>query len=192
MVEVQYTPGKNKEDTPEEPENPHLAPLLSTFKSRGLVFNQLEENLDGQHYLLKCTDGIFSGKFLFINKTPDGEVFGSGDPETNQDITMYIESAGLSERHADIKFQSTYMQSMQSFQSFATSVASSDAESGAESLYLRHGSYVLKDLQSESGTWVRIPGAFCREQHQKLLNLHMPSTVIYHAWSVPFVCIHSS
>ena len=43
-------------------------------------------------------------EFLFINKTPDGEVFGCGDPETNQDITMYIESAGLSERHADIKF----------------------------------------------------------------------------------------
>ena len=50
-----------------------------------------------------------------MNKTPDGEVFGAGDPESNQDITMYIESAGLSERHADIKFHPTYMQSMQSF-----------------------------------------------------------------------------
>ena len=36
----------------------------------------------------------------------------------------------------------------------------------------RHGSYVLKDLNSESGTWVRIPGAFSNEQHPKLLNLH--------------------
>ena len=56
---------------------------------------------------MKCTDGIFSGKFLFINTTPDGEVFGSGNPEENEDITMYIEAAELSERHADIKFQSS-------------------------------------------------------------------------------------
>jgi hypothetical protein len=53
--------------------------------------------------LLKCTDGIFSGKFLFINTTPDGELFGSGDPE-KIDLTMYIESADLSEKHAEIKF----------------------------------------------------------------------------------------
>jgi hypothetical protein len=53
--------------------------------------------------LLKCTDGIFSGKFLFINTTPDGELFGSGDPDTI-DLTMYIESAELSEKHAEIKF----------------------------------------------------------------------------------------
>ena len=124
--------------------------------------------------MLKCTDGIFSGKFLFINKTPDGEVFGAGDPEENPDITMYIESAELSERHADIKFHPTYVQTMQSFTSFATSVASSDMESssGTEALYQRHGSYVLKDLSSETGTWVRIPSAFSREQHSKLLNLH--------------------
>jgi FHA domain len=55
------------------------------------------------NYLLKCTDGIFSGKFLFINTTPDGELFGSGDPE-KIDLTMYIESAELSEKHAEIKF----------------------------------------------------------------------------------------
>jgi hypothetical protein len=57
-----------------------------------------------KQYLLRCTDGIFKGKFLFINVTPDGEVFGSGDPEQNQDITMYIESAGLSLRHASIVY----------------------------------------------------------------------------------------
>ena len=63
--------------------------------------------MDGPHYLLKCTDGIFMGRFLFINTTPEGEVFGSGDPDINSDITMYIESAELSERHADIKFHPT-------------------------------------------------------------------------------------
>lgn len=55
------------------------------------------------NYLLKCTDGIFSGKFLYINTTPDGELFGSGDPD-KIDLTMYIESAELSEKHAEIKF----------------------------------------------------------------------------------------
>ena len=55
------------------------------------------------NYLLKCTDGIFSGKFLFINTTPDGELFGAGDPD-KIDLTMYIESAELSEKHAEIKF----------------------------------------------------------------------------------------
>jgi len=79
---------------------------------------------------LKCTDGIFSGKFLYINTTPDGEVFGSGDPEENQDITMYIESADLSERHADIKFHPSYVQSMPSFASFATSIADIDSATG--------------------------------------------------------------
>ena len=112
-----------------------------------------------------------------MNKTPDGEVFGSGDPEVNQDISMYIESADLSERHADIKFHPTYVQSLQTFQSFATSVASSSdicdgEQSGVEAMLQKHGSYVLKDLNSETGTWVRIPGAFSSEQHGMLLNLH--------------------
>ena len=72
--------------------------------SSGYSFKSLEQSMDGPHYFLKCTDGIFMGRFLLINTTPDGEVFGSGDPEENSDITMYIESADLSERHADIKF----------------------------------------------------------------------------------------
>lgn len=40
---------------------------------------------------------------MYINTTPDGELFGSGDPE-KIDLTMYIESADLSEKHAEIKF----------------------------------------------------------------------------------------
>jgi len=39
-----------------------------------------------------------------MNTTPDGELFGAGDPEENEDITMYIELAGLAERHAQIIF----------------------------------------------------------------------------------------
>jgi len=44
---------------------------------------------------------------LYINTTPDGELFGSGDPE-KIDLTMYIEQAELSERHAEIKFVDNY------------------------------------------------------------------------------------
>ena len=106
--------------TPHEAPNQSLAPLLSTLKGKGLSFKSLEERLDGPHYVLKCTEGIFTGWFLFINTTPDGEVFGSGDPEVNQDITMYIESSDLSEHHADIKFHPTYLQSFQSFMSFTS------------------------------------------------------------------------
>ena len=52
---------------------------------------------------MKCTDGIFKGKFLYLNTTPDGELFGGGDPD-ELELTMYIESANLSDKHAEIKF----------------------------------------------------------------------------------------
>jgi hypothetical protein len=76
------------------------------------------------NYILQCTDGIFKGKFLFINTTPDGELFGSGDPD-ELDLTMYIENAHLSEIHAEIKFTDKCK-------------------------------YLLKDCNSETGTWTRI------------------------------------
>ena len=82
-----------------------LAPLMADVRkqalaenekkkqARPLSFAQIQENelYETKQYLLRCTDGFFQGKFLFMNTTPDGEVFGSGDPEKNQDITMYIE-----------------------------------------------------------------------------------------------------
>ena len=52
-------------------------------------------------YVLRCVKGIFGGKFIYINLTSDGEVFGS-DP--NADLTLYIENGGLSPKHADIKY----------------------------------------------------------------------------------------
>jgi hypothetical protein len=47
-----------------------------------VIFGSNEAD-DGKHYLLKCTDGIFEGKFLYMNTDPEGELFGSGDPEEN-------------------------------------------------------------------------------------------------------------
>ena len=89
-----------------------MAPDIKTFIGNGERFSDLSKmslskeyvaESGNYNYLLKCTDGIFSGKFLYINTTPDGELFGSGDPE-KIDLTMYIESAELSERHVEIKF----------------------------------------------------------------------------------------
>jgi hypothetical protein len=60
--------------------------------------------VDDKLYLLRCTEGQFRGRFLFINRTADGELFGSADPEEHEQVTMYIEDAGLSPFHAQITF----------------------------------------------------------------------------------------
>jgi hypothetical protein len=71
--------------------NTEVAPTIDLFLKNGNTFKQLQEIQDGisceeindyYNYVLKCTDGnMFEGKFLYINTTPDGELFGSGDPE---------------------------------------------------------------------------------------------------------------
>ena len=53
-------------------------------------------------FVLRCTAGEFNGRFLYINMTECGELFGSADPDENENITMYIENAGLSPFHASI------------------------------------------------------------------------------------------
>lgn len=96
---------------------------------------------------------------MFINVTPDGEVFGSGDPEQNQDITMYIESAGLSLRHASIVYTDANGQPF-------------DCEENSEGfidLDEFHGHYMLRDCGSETGTWVSIRESL---SNLNLTNLH--------------------
>ncbi|CAJ1423535.1 unnamed protein product [Effrenium voratum] len=68
--------------------------------------------------------GLFAGRFIYINRTPQGELFGS-DRNSNA-VTMYIENAGLSPSHAEIKFNGQTCQ------------------------------YFLRDAGSTDGTWVRI------------------------------------
>jgi hypothetical protein len=70
-----------------------------------------------------------------------GELFGSADPEENQNITMYIENAGLSPFHASILFTDNF----------------------GVPYFLNHddsskinGFYTLRDLNSKSGTWSSI------------------------------------
>lgn len=89
--------------------NTQVAPLIYNFFGNGDSFKKLQEIQDKSdtnqyyNYILKCTDGIFNGKFLYINTTPDGELFGSGDP-VELELTMYVESANLSDCHAELKF----------------------------------------------------------------------------------------
>jgi len=75
-------------------------------------------------YVVKCTEGLFLGRFIYVNRTPQGELFGSD--KSSKDITMYIENAQLSPKHAEIKFND------QTYQ------------------------YFLRDFASADGTWVRI------------------------------------
>ena len=65
-----------------------VAPYIELFLKNGNSFKGLQEVQDDSeindyyNYILRCTDGnMFEGKFLYINTTPDGELFGSGDPE---------------------------------------------------------------------------------------------------------------
>jgi hypothetical protein len=36
---------------------------------------------DDKLYVLRCISGEFQGRFLYINITEEGEIFGSADPE---------------------------------------------------------------------------------------------------------------
>eukprot|EP00928_Gymnodinium_smaydae_P039846 TRINITY_DN27132_c0_g1_i1.p1 TRINITY_DN27132_c0_g1~~TRINITY_DN27132_c0_g1_i1.p1 ORF type:complete len:704 (-),score=148.67 TRINITY_DN27132_c0_g1_i1:110-2074(-) len=75
-------------------------------------------------YVVRCTQGLFEGRFIYVNRTPQGELFGSD--KGSKEITMYIENANLSPKHAEIKFND------QTYQ------------------------YFLRDFASSDGTWVRI------------------------------------
>lgn len=125
---------QNQEIKPEDIKNDaetEVALTIDNFLGNGETFKRLQELQDMEpdvnhyyNYILKCTDGMFKGKFLYVNTTPDGELFGSGNPD-ELDLTMYIESANLSEKHAEIKF-------------------------------VDNCKYILRDCNSETGTWIRI------------------------------------
>lgn len=59
-------------------------------------------------YVLKCVDGPFYNKFIYINTSSVGETIGGAteyDIAVNpHKITMYIENVELSEKHAEIVF----------------------------------------------------------------------------------------
>jgi len=69
-------------------------------------------------YVIKCTQGLFSGRFIYVNRTSQGELFGSD--KSCKDITMYIENANLSPKHTEIKFND------QTYQYFLRDLGSTD------------------------------------------------------------------
>mmetsp|Transcript_16152 Transcript_16152/g.34940 ORF Transcript_16152/g.34940 Transcript_16152/m.34940 type:complete len:656 (+) Transcript_16152:203-2170(+) len=104
------------------PRSPLLAPLASLDELERVPMERLDAG--PVDYVIKCTEGLFHGRFIYVNRTPQGELFGSD--KSDKAITMYIENAKLSPKHAEIKFnEHTYQ-------------------------------YFLRDVDSRDGTWVRI------------------------------------
>ena len=99
-----------------------LAPLATPETLERVRMDQI--NAGPIDYVVKCTEGLFAGRFIYVNRTPQGELFGSD--KGSKDVTMYVENASLSPKHAEIKFNS------QTYQ------------------------YFLRDSGSADGTWVRI------------------------------------
>jgi len=99
-----------------------LAPLATPETLERVRMDQI--NAGPIDYVVKCTEGLFAGRFIYVNRTPQGELFGSD--KGSKDVTMYVENANLSPKHAEIKFNS------QTYQ------------------------YFLRDSGSADGTWARI------------------------------------
>jgi len=99
-----------------------VAPLASPT---GMERVRMEQISSGPvDFVARCVQGLFAGRFIYINRTPQGELFGSD--RNSSAVTMYIENAGLSPSHAEIKFSAGTCQ------------------------------YFLQDAGSDDGTWIRI------------------------------------
>ena len=108
---------------------------------------------DDKGYVLRCTEGEFKGRFLFINMISGGELFGSADPEENLDITMYIENSGLSPFHASIQFIDSKGKPL--------------GEDGSS----QWGHYLLTDHNSKTGTWASVEHSYAEHQNWMLPRL---------------------
>lgn len=53
--------------------------------------------------MLRCIEGLYKNRFLFITTHPEGEIFGSGDVKL-YGLTLQIEGVGLSPKHAQLKY----------------------------------------------------------------------------------------
>mmetsp|Transcript_43988 Transcript_43988/g.99390 ORF Transcript_43988/g.99390 Transcript_43988/m.99390 type:complete len:647 (+) Transcript_43988:87-2027(+) len=126
-AECEPGPPREREAAGAEPErreddDMQLAPLASP---ETLECVRMEQICPGPvDYIVKCTEGLFAGRFIYVSRSAQGELFGSD--KGSKDVTMYIENAELSPKHAEIKFNSQSCQ------------------------------YFLKDSVSTGGTWVRL------------------------------------
>ncbi|CAJ1402113.1 unnamed protein product [Effrenium voratum] len=113
------------EDRPAEDVEASAEGLAPVASPKGMERVRMEQISAGPvDFVARCVQGLFAGRFIYINRTPQGELFGS-DRNSNA-VTMYIENAGLSPSHAEIKFNGQTCQ------------------------------YFLRDAGSTDGTWVRI------------------------------------
>ncbi|CAE7458062.1 unnamed protein product [Symbiodinium natans] len=79
------------------------ADLARVASPAGMERVRMEQISSGPvDFVARCVQGLFAGRFIYINRTPQGELFGS-DRSSNS-VTMYIENAGLAPSHAEIKF----------------------------------------------------------------------------------------
>ncbi len=81
-----------------------MAPLVQSFFD--LSERYLDIDIGVFDYVLRCIDGPYLGKTLYINSSPNGEIIG-GEPGYNQQrnqekLTLYIENSDLQKRHAQI------------------------------------------------------------------------------------------
>lgn len=89
-----------------------LAPLARPERLDRVQMDQIDSG--PVDYVVKCTEGLFAGRFIYVNRTPQGELFGSD--KGSKDITMYIENANLSPKHTEIKFNDqTYQYFLRDF-----------------------------------------------------------------------------
>eukprot|EP00401_Gymnodinium_catenatum_P074162 CAMPEP_0117474374 /NCGR_PEP_ID=MMETSP0784-20121206/9251_1 /TAXON_ID=39447 /ORGANISM="" /LENGTH=612 /DNA_ID=CAMNT_0005268597 /DNA_START=42 /DNA_END=1880 /DNA_ORIENTATION=+ len=101
-------------------DGPQIAPLVSLESLAEVHVSELDSG--PVSYVVQCVSGRFAGRFIYVNRR--GELFGS-DSEC-KDVTMAINDAGLSAKHACLTFdQNTYQ-------------------------------YFLFDVGSEDGTWLQI------------------------------------
>merc|ERR1719254_105539 len=107
--------GAERSQRREEQDVP-LAPIASLETLERVQMDQIDSG--PVDYVVKCTEGLFSGRFIYVNRTPQGELFGSD--KSSKDITMYIENAQLSPKHTEIKFND------QTYQYFLRDFASHD------------------------------------------------------------------
>lgn len=54
-------------------------------------------------YVLRCIEGLYKNRYIFITTHPEGEIFGSGDVKL-YGLTLQIEGVGLAPKHAQLKY----------------------------------------------------------------------------------------
>jgi pSer/pThr/pTyr-binding forkhead associated (FHA) protein len=95
------------------------------FRNGVVHCNKIEDII--VDFMLRCLNGTYKNRFIFINLTQIGETIGR-DPLQN--LTLCIDEPSLSPKHAEIKYNPIDKK------------------------------YILKDCDSETGTWSKLRSEF--------------------------------